>query len=171
MLEKQIQDANLRLLESKGLKSEMMYVWRENGQTKCSYKDPLCPQDERKEVDWTDVVAEMFGAPSPENPLLLQFSGLRLKRAEPINNRIVGEIRNGSLEFHIEDREGYLVELIESTMGSSSRDYPYDAQGYKKDGAPAFRRRYSLKGECEDGIPAHGLIAVYGPVESPDEED
>lgn len=132
-----------------------------NGDAKLFVTDPM--EGNPQGIDLSTVITSTFGVPDNVNVVKIRIKGVFLHRGEEFNLTIPGKIRNGTIEAHIRDLEGRLVEILE--YPSNVDKYPI--QGVLIDQVSrqvTGHRNYDTFGKCEDGDESHSLVTVYGKI-------
>ena len=151
---------------------QLFYLVREpDGTTQWYAADPMkASSREKAKVDIGKVLIDHFGIPDAANPIAVKIRGGLMQRCRPFDIGVPERIRGG-LDAHLEDFEGASVEIV--PRRSDNVRFPLLGLLIDADGLAAGYRRYSRRGECEDGVADHRLVVMDGaiPHPAPDPEE
>lgn len=149
-------------IKGKNYPNDLFLTVDRNGLHHFYRKDPMKVENrEDYEVSLAHEIMDFIGSGDITNPVLLHISCAKIHRSEEFNISLPGAIRRGEEDKHFEDLTGSVIDILE--VRNSSPEFPLSGVVFNRKGDIVANRRYSLRGECEDGQENHSIVAVAGP--------
>ena len=125
-------------------------------------RDPMgIPNREEEELSSIeDLISDFYGRGDVANPVTIFINGVKIVRTEKFDILQMVNIRQGTVNRHIEDMEGSVVDILE--VRNADPSYPLNGVVFDRRGNILETRTYSIDGLCKDGNEEHSLMAVNG---------
>ena len=137
----------------------------ENNEPHYYNRNPLDIKDEdelnRCETRISDEISEYIPHSDVHHPIAIQIRIRSLRDAQPFMPDRLEAIRDGSIDCHVEDLNGDIIEILPEPV----RYGEYSLGGMVLDhntGEALELRLYNSKGECFDGQKEHSLEIIGG---------